>query len=286
MVEGDTVGTEVVVGVLVGGEVGNLVGLAVVGTELGEFVGALVGSEVGDEVGQPVPTELSVVISQPLETALDRAATSVGRSEQRLFEWSAKPMVTFERAPSCVGMVDESKFEFSAKPLVRATRLPSSVGIAAMIEFAARLKLEAMFESEPSSVGMAEESWFELRKPSVPPPSISLVRHPISVGMGPSKLFCPKSSLVTLVSSPNSVGSVPLRPWLLYARLVVASWMCWPSLVICQQGAPMKLLLLIKVASFQLVTPLARAWTSVGTSSQSRFVRRMNDLVSFLKLPS
>ena len=92
-------------------------------------VGVLVGSEVGDGVGQPVPIELSVVIFQPLETVLDRAATSVGRSAHRLFEWRAKLAITPVSAPSCVGMVDESKFEFSLKPLVRATRLPNSLSL-------------------------------------------------------------------------------------------------------------------------------------------------------------
>ena len=97
---------------------GSKVGCSVIVGD--EVVGVLVGSEVGDEVGQLVPIELSVVISQPLETVLDRAPTSVGRSAL---------VATSVSAPSCVGMVDESKFEFSLKPLVRATRLPNSLSL-------------------------------------------------------------------------------------------------------------------------------------------------------------
>ena len=79
-----------------------------------------------------MPIEVSVVTCQPLVTVLERAATSVGRSAQKLFEWSWKSAVTAVSAPSCVGTVEERALEWRARPLVSATRRPSSVGSGAV----------------------------------------------------------------------------------------------------------------------------------------------------------
>ena len=91
---------------------------------------------------------------------------------------------------------------------VRAVKRAISVGMVPVTWLSETKNAWASFEILPSSDGIVEEREFPVKYT----PMVILVNCPISLGMGPLRLFVPSGSfVVSNASIPISVGIEPVR---------------------------------------------------------------------------
>ena len=150
---------------------GRAVGRAV-GTTDGAGSGTTDGAGSGTGVGahtagsgsneqHGVPMLLLVVTAHSSVTPLERACTSVGRSEQILVDHSSKRPLIFVRRPSCVGTGPVISVHISTE------------------------KTDVISVSAPNSDGIVPVKLLRPRNPLLEPPVVILVSIPSSVGIVP-----------------------------------------------------------------------------------------------------